>query len=203
MSITTRRRPGRPAQFDRQRALDALLMLFWSKGYEDATQEEMLIATGLSSSTLYRSFGTKADILHTVLQRYVDSASAMLVCLERGGAGIADVHAFLDQVEDLIRGPMGTSGCLAVETMRDPINRDPRIRSVIDGHLRRMRRGLCAALRRAVAAGEFPRATSSTPARLADALQAGVLGALARARSGDAAHALVLLRGVRALLPDR
>ena len=178
-------------------------MLFWRKGYDAATQEEMLVATGLSSSTLYRSFGTKADILHTVLQNYVDSASAMFFPLERGRAGTADVHAFLDQVEELIRGPMGTAGCLAVETMRDPINRDPRIKSVTDGHLRRMRHGLHAALQRAVAEGELAQAAQSTSARLADALQAGVLGALARARSGDAEHARELLRGVRALLPER
>ncbi|OMC51209.1 hypothetical protein A5745_03315 [Mycobacterium sp. IS-2888] len=203
MSTVSKRRPGRPPQFDRQHALDALLMLFWRKGYDAATQEEMLAATGLSSSTLYRSFGTKADIMHTVLQNYVDSACAMLIPLERGRAGAADVHAFLDEVEELIRGPMGTAGCLAVETMRDPINRDPRIKSLTDGHLRRMRRGLRGALRRSVAAGELAQATPSTPARLADALQAGVLGALARARSGDAEHALALLRGVRALLPDR
>ncbi|WP_083667454.1 TetR/AcrR family transcriptional regulator [Mycobacterium sp. SP-6446] len=202
MSTLGKRRPGRPPQFDRQCALDALLMLFWRKGYDAATQEEMLAATGLSSSTLYRSFGTKADIMHTVLQNYVDSACAMLIPLERGRAGAADVHAFLDEVEELIRGPMGTAGCLAVETMRDPINRDPRIKSLTDGHLRRMRRGLRGALRRAEAAGELAQATPSTPARLADALQAGVLGALARARSGDAEHALALLRGVRALLPD-
>jgi AcrR family transcriptional regulator len=178
-------------------------MLFWRKGYDAATQEEMLVATGLSSSTLYRSFGTKADILHAVLQNYVDSASAMLVPLERGRAGAADVHAFLDHVEELIRGPMGTAGCLAVETMRDPINSDPRIKSLTDRHLQRMRRGLVVALRRAAAAGELAQATGATSARLADALQAGVLGALARARSGDATHALALLRGVRALLPDR
>jgi len=61
------RRPGRPAQFDRDNALSELLWLLWSKGYDAATQEEMLAATGLSSSTLYRSFGTKANILEAAL----------------------------------------------------------------------------------------------------------------------------------------
>jgi TetR/AcrR family transcriptional repressor of nem operon len=74
MSSTTdagSRRPGRPAQFDRDNALSELLWLLWSKGYDAATQEEMLAATGLSSSTLYRSFGTKANILEAALALYL------------------------------------------------------------------------------------------------------------------------------------
>jgi TetR/AcrR family transcriptional regulator, transcriptional repressor for nem operon len=195
-----RRRPGRPAQFDREHILDDLLMLFWRKGYEAATQEEMLTATRVSSSTLYRSFGNKADILRTVLERYVDSAASMLAPLEDGHEGTADVHAFLDHVEALITGPMGSAGCLAVETMQAPINRDARVRSLTDRHLQRMRRGLTKALRRAVEARELPQ---STPPGLADAIQAGVLGALARARCGDTTHAAALLGGVRSLLPER
>lgn len=201
MSTTVgKRRPGRPAQFDRQHALDDLLSLFWRKGYEAATQEEMLAATGLSSSSLYRSFGTKADILEAVLQRYVATADPMLAALEHGHAGIADIHTFLDHVDALIDGPLGTCGCLVVETMRNPINEDPRIKNLTDRHLKRMRDGLASALQRAAEAGELP---SSPAGTLVDALQAGVIGVLARARTGDTTHATKLLRGVRALLPER
>jgi TetR/AcrR family transcriptional regulator, transcriptional repressor for nem operon len=201
MSTTMkRRRPGRPAQFDRRQALEDLLSLFRRKGYDAATQEEMLAATGLSSSSLYRSFGTKADILEAVMQRYVATADPMLEALEHGSAGIADVHIFLDYVQSLIEGPMGMCGCLVVETMRNPINDDPRIKKLTDRHLRRMRDGLASALHRAAEAGEVP---SSALETFVDALQAGVIGVLARARTGDTPHAIRLLRGVRALIPER
>lgn len=174
-------------------------MLIWRRGFDAATQEEMLAATGLSSSTLYRSFGTKAEILEAALTRYLAWADATLAPLENGHAGAADVHAFLDRIRALVGGPMGTAGCLVVETMQDPINRDPRIKSLTDQHMKRLRFGLAAALRRGVDAGEL---SSSAPANLADALRAGVLGVLARARAGDTADAITLLDGVRALLPD-
>jgi TetR/AcrR family transcriptional regulator, transcriptional repressor for nem operon len=198
-TIAGKRRQGRPAQFDRGCALGDLLSLFWRKGYEAATQEEMLAATGLSSSSLYRSFGTKADILEAVLQLYVANADTMLAALEHGRAGIADVHTFLEHVDALIDGPMGTCGCLVVETMRNPINEDPRIKNLTDRHLKRMHEGLASALQRAAAAGEIPSSTADT---LVDALQAGVIGVLATARAGDTRHAIKLLRGVRALLPE-
>src|ERR1700756_570740 len=105
------RRPGRPAQFDRDSALAALLWLLWSKGYDAATQEEMLAATGLSSSTLYRSFGTKAEILEAALALYLAWADEMLAPLERGHRGVADVLAFFDHLEAQLGGPLSTAGC--------------------------------------------------------------------------------------------
>jgi AcrR family transcriptional regulator len=192
-----KRRPGRTAMFDRQRALDELLSLFWRKGYEAATQEEMLAATGLSSSTLFRSFGNKADILAAALRNYTTQASAMFDALEHGRNGICDLHAFFDLLEARLRGPMGHAGCLVVETMQNPINLDPRVKALTDQHLDQLGRSLRTALQRAVDAGEL---APGTPATFADALLAGVLGVWARARAGDVEDAARLLTGVRALL---
>src|ERR1700737_5582610 len=123
------RRPGRPAQFDRDNALAALLWLLCSKGYDAATQEEMLAATGLSSSTLYRSFGTKADILEAALALYLAWADEMFAPLEHGSQGVADVHAFFDHLETQLGGPLSNAGCLVWNTMQNPISADPRIQT--------------------------------------------------------------------------
>jgi len=191
------RRPGRPAQFDRDNALSALLWLLWSKGYDAATQEEMLAATGLSSSTLYRSFGTKADILEAALALYLAWADEMFAPLEHGRRGVADVNEFFDHLHALFDGPMSTAGCLVWNTMQNPISDDPRIKALTERHMQRLRRGLTAALQRAADAGELP---PSAPKYLADALRAGVVGAQARGRAGDTEDAITMLDGLRALL---
>ena len=191
------RRPGRPAQFDRDSALAALLWLLWSKGYDAATQEEMLAATGLSSSTLYRSFGTKADILEAALALYLAWADEMLAPLERGHRGVADVHAFFDNLEAQLGGPLSTAGCLVWNTMQNPINGDPRINTLTERYVRRLRRALTGTLQRAAAAGE---PLPSAPESLADALRAGVIGVQARGRAGDIEDAITLIDGLRALL---
>jgi AcrR family transcriptional regulator len=193
------RRPGRPAQFDRDNALSELLWLLWSKGYDAATQEEMLAATGLSSSTLYRSFGTKANILEAALALYLALLDEMFAPLEHGRRGVADVHAFFDHIRAQLEGPMSTAGCLVWNTMQNPINGDPRIKTLTERHMRRLRRGLTGALQRAADAGELP---PSAPTYLADALRAGVLGVQARGRAGDTADAITLLDGLRGLLGD-
>ena len=191
------RRPGRPAQFDRDNALSELLWLLWSKGYDAATQEEMLAATGLSSSTLYRSFGTKANILEAALALYLALLDEMFAPLEHGRRGVADVNAFFDHIRAQLEGPMSTAGCLVWNTMQNPINGDPRIKILTERHMQRLRRGLTAALQRAADAGELP---PSAPTYLADALRAGVLGVQACGRAGDTADAITLLDGLRGLL---
>jgi TetR/AcrR family transcriptional repressor of nem operon len=194
------RRPGRPAQFDRDSALAELLWLLWRQGYDAATQEEMLAATGLSSSTLYRSFGTKANILEAALALYLALADEMFAPLEHGRGGVADVNAFLDHIRAQLDGPMSTAGCLVWNTMQNPINGDPRIKILTERHMQRLRRGLTAALQRAADAGEL---LPSAPESLADALRAGVLGVQARGRAGDIEDAITLLDGLRALLGPR
>jgi TetR/AcrR family transcriptional repressor of nem operon len=195
--IASRRRPGRPAQFDRDNALSALLWLLWSKGYDAATQEEMLAATGLSSSTLYRSFGTKVDILEAVLARYLAWADEMFAPLEHGHHGVADVNAFFDHLQALLGGPLSTAGCLVWNTMQNPISDEPRIKTLTERHMQRLRDGLTAALQRAADAGEGP---PSAPKYLADALRAGVVGVQARGRAGDIDDAITMLDGLRALV---
>jgi TetR/AcrR family transcriptional regulator, transcriptional repressor for nem operon len=194
------RRPGRPAQFDRDNTLAALLCLLWSKGYDAATQEEMLAVTGLSSSTLYRSFGTKAEILEAALALYLAWADEMLAPLERGHRGVADVHAFFDNLEAQLGGPLSTAGCLVWNTMQNPINGDPRIKTLTERYVQRLRQGLRGALRRAVDAGE---PLPAPPESLADALRAGVIGVQARGRAGDIEDAIALIDGLRALLGQR
>jgi TetR/AcrR family transcriptional repressor of nem operon len=123
----------------------------------------------------------------------------MFAPLEHGRRGVADVNAFFDHIRAQLEGPMSTAGCLVWNTMQNPINGDPRIKTLTERHMQRLRRGLTGALQRAADAGELP---PSAPTYLADALRAGVLGVQARGRAGDTADAITLLDGLRGLLGD-
>ena len=81
--------------------------------------------------------------------------------------------------------------------MQNPINCDPRIKTLTERYMQRLRDGLTAALQRAADAGEIP---PSAPKYLADALRAGVMGVQARGRAGDIDDAITMLDGLRALL---
>lgn len=194
--VETSRPRGRPPSFDRTMALDSLLALFWRQGYNGATQEAMLAASGLSSSSLYRAFGTKPQIFAAALQRYLDLADDVLGPLEAGDRGRADLEAFLDRVEGQIRGAGSPGGCVVVTTLSDPVNADPRINELTQRHVRRMEAAIRAAVARSRRRGE----AAPLPARdLGSAIFAGVIGVLA-CSVADREAAGTLLGGVRALV---
>lgn len=195
---TTRRAPGRPAGFDRSDALDALLGLFWLRGYNGATQEAMRASTGLSSSSLFRTFGTKVETFDAVLHRYLELSDGMLGPLERGMAGAADLHALLDRLDHQLSSAHGTAGCLVVAIVQDPVNQDPRVAALTDRHLARMRDSIGAAVLRAHECGEQ---LPATPEQFAHVVYAAMLGMLVSARSGDVATTRSMIDGMRALLP--
>ena len=197
---TTRRAPGRPAGFDRTEALDSLVQLFWMRGYDGATQENMLTTTGLSSSSLYRTFGTKAETFEAVLQRYLELSDGMLGPLENGSAGVDDLHGLLDRLYRQMESPSGAAGCLMVASAQTPVNHDPRVSTLTCRHLARMRSAIAAAVSRAHQAGET---MPTTPDAFAAVLYAAMLGILSSARTGDRATTLALVDAVRTLLPAR
>lgn len=189
-------RRGRPLTFDRSEALDRLLLLFRRQGYDAATQEAMLEATGLSSSSLYRAFGTKQETFVAALTRYLEMTDAILGPLETGQKGRVDLEKFLDRVQAQLASKDPPGGCLVVTTLGDPINHDPDVAQLTQRHLNRMEAAIRAGVSRAQRHGE------TLPLRagdLAPAILAGVLGATARA-SGDPEGALRMLDGVRALV---
>lgn len=199
---TARRSPGRPAGFDRSEVLDALVGLFWVRGYDGATQEEMRAATGLSSSSLFRTFGTKSETFDAVLRRYLELADGMLGPLERGTGGAADLHALLDRIAARLEaadgGPEGAAGCMVVAILQDPVNADPGVAALTRRHLARMRSAIRAAVGRAYGAGE---PLPAAPDEFTHVLYSAMLGMLVSARSGDAATTRLMIDGVRALLP--
>jgi AcrR family transcriptional regulator len=65
---------GRPVVFDRVKALNKAMKLFWERGYEGTSFDELIAAMGISASSFYNSFGSKEALYCEATRTYLECA---------------------------------------------------------------------------------------------------------------------------------
>ena len=64
------KRVGRPRGFNEDKALDRAMHVFWRKGYEGASLNDLTAAMGIQPASLYKAFGNKRALFEKALARY-------------------------------------------------------------------------------------------------------------------------------------
>lgn len=122
---------ARPRKFDEERALDAAMRVFWERGYEATSTQDLCDATGLGRSSIYNTFRSKHDLFERALARYLDAMTAVQAAVlddvERPAADrVRAVLANVVESEAECRIGSGRAlGCLGVNTVVELAGRDP------------------------------------------------------------------------------
>jgi AcrR family transcriptional regulator len=61
---------GRPREFSEDAAVEAAMRVFWEKGYEGTSLDDLTQAMGINRSSLYSTFGDKESLFRRVIARY-------------------------------------------------------------------------------------------------------------------------------------
>jgi len=156
-------------------------------------------ATGLNTSSIYNTFGSKEALFHRSLARYEAVRLAAIVDLLAVGAeGLADLHRALELQQAESVSEWGHGGCLAINTMIELGPRAGDTKEVLADFRRRLAEAIRLPLDRAVALGEMSPDQVPTAVALLVTFTLGV-GVLMRSGASDAelathfeaAHALV------------
>lgn len=145
----------RPKQFDPDQVLDVAMTLFWEKGYEATSVQELVDHMGINRFSLYDTFGSKHELFLASLDRYFDRVVLeRLVELETSEEGIPAIRRFFDRWIDLFASPTGWRGCLVTNSAVELAPHDEETATRVSGTLGRMERALHSALVRAREQGD-------------------------------------------------
>jgi TetR/AcrR family transcriptional repressor of nem operon len=138
--------------------LDRALDLFWERGYDAVSVDDLVQATGLNRFALYHQWGDKRGLLLACLDRYFGLALAgPFAGLLREGAGRADIEALFQALAAFATAPVGSRACFALNTVLAVRDSDPELFAVLRGYLDQVQGAFAAALARARERGEVPR----------------------------------------------
>ena len=73
----TRKPRGRPRSFDEMKAIEKATQVFWLKGYDGVTIDDLVAGMGVGRPSLYAVFGDKRTIFLRVLRAYAESKGAL------------------------------------------------------------------------------------------------------------------------------
>ncbi len=143
---------ARPIEFDRSRAVNKALVLFWRKGYQATSLADLLAAMGIGRSSFYAAFTDKRSLFIECLDLW---AARSLELLQRDRAELLPLDALQSFFErSFIGGRSGKAnwGCMLVNTVLEMSDVDDELAARASDHLGEMQRIFQACLQDAGAA---------------------------------------------------
>lgn len=145
---------GRAKEFDPDTALQAAMEVFWRKGYEATSMEDLVDHLGVGRASIYATFGNKQELYRKALQRYGES-DPVVQRLSQPGSAIAAIRALLhDRVEEILADP-DRKGCFVINTAAECLPGDERLTRQVESAWSAVEIALTSALYRAQAQGEL------------------------------------------------
>jgi TetR/AcrR family transcriptional regulator, transcriptional repressor for nem operon len=125
---------GGVKQFDQNQVLDRAMAVFWHRGYEATSIQDLVEATGINRGSIYATFGDKKGLFLAVLDHYGESIAKPLM------AELSDPdprHAIERMFDSIIRrtsDPSFPRGCLNTNTSLEcPAVGDEITRKIVEG----------------------------------------------------------------------
>jgi AcrR family transcriptional regulator len=104
---------GRPRSFDERDALEKATQVFWSKGYDGVTIDDLVAGMGVGRPSLYSVFGDKRTLFLRVLRAYAERKGALAAKALLSPQSLRDsVASFLRHAVESATEEGSAPGCL-------------------------------------------------------------------------------------------
>ena len=151
---------ARPREFDPDTVLERAMQVFWAKGFESTSLDDLCDATRLNRSSLYAAFGDKRALFLETIDRYGDRSVARISAALLRPLPIRELLAvFLaEMIDQIVAGP-GRSGCFIGNCAAEVARHDRAAAASVRRNLERVEKVFHGAFDRAAGRGELSAGT--------------------------------------------
>jgi len=116
-----------------EEVLNNVMNLFWSKGFFNASIQDLVNVTGLNRTAIYKYFGGKETLFVEMLKRYQQNVTeTLLKPLRKSDADVSSIQDFFYQFIRLKQSRRLSCGCFFVATASDLPSHTKIVSSIIN-----------------------------------------------------------------------
>jgi TetR/AcrR family transcriptional repressor of nem operon len=173
----------KPKVFNVEDALDKAIELFWHKGYNGTSAQDLVAHLGISRSSIYDTFVDKRTLFVLALERYQKQSLLKLIDLFDAADSIKDAFKkiFEQAVSESLEDERFTKGCFVVNTSIELALHDKEIAKIVNESRQLTEELFLSAIRRGQNQGEISKLNDAR--ELARFLYNNYLGIRVLARS--------------------
>lgn len=174
----------RPKEFNPEKAIAKAMHVFWYKGYEAASIEDLLNAMDINRGSLYATFGGKRDLFLKAMDHYCGEGGVggRFSILHQSGPSLLQIRRFFDAILDFVLSDPLRRGCLITNTVMELAPHDKNIGKKLSGRIQMLEDTFFELLTRAKRKGEL--AKDKDPRALARVLVTVMQGMIVMTKAG-------------------
>ncbi len=150
---------ARTISFDKEKALESVMLLFWKKGYADTSIQDIEKVMKLNRTSIYNTFGKKQDLFLQSLNHYLKMVvSKVIFQLENTTSAKVAIRNALFEVINIIYSTENTEypgGCLVVLSLLESSQHNKDTKKILDDVLIQIRDAVSARLKQGEENHEF------------------------------------------------
>ena len=123
---------ARTKDFDEQEVLDRAMKIFWSKGYQGTSMEDLVSGLGISRSSLYDTYTDKHTLFVKALENYQQIGTVKLrEILDGPGTAKEKVKKLMEQTIFGISDGKKRTGCFMLDAEVEVAPHDKKVNNLI------------------------------------------------------------------------
>ena len=147
---------ARPRAFNEEEVIDKAVEVFWAKGYEATSMQDLMDAMGIQRGSLYGTFGGTQNLFLKSLKRYsVTVVKKLLEILESKPSAVESIELFFSQLVEHLLTAGELRSCLVTNSAIERGLRDEETKQLVLQLLNALENGFYKTLLRAKENGEL------------------------------------------------